>query len=184
MRHIIILLFAIILAFAGCRNIGIGVSTGNVSVGAGGGSVGVGVSTGSGTAISMSSNHDFLYSGSSQIYANNKKGLKLLLDKDYTAAKEVFKATLEKAPTDPDATYYLGLTLIYLDDRDAGYSLLSQYRDPFKNRVTQEIKWWANYCQKKPELTPEKIHQVMNKARSEGFQRQREEDWERRGWFY
>ncbi|MDC0336488.1 hypothetical protein OAN24_06320, partial [Pseudodesulfovibrio sp.] len=186
MRNTVLListaLFVLTMAMTGCRNVSVGASTGNVSVGAGGGSVGAGVHTGSGQGVFLSSNYDFLYSGNGEAYSNNKRGLESLLAKDYFAAKEIFKGTLEKYPTNPDATYYLGLTLIYQNERDAGYSLLLQYRDPFKIRITQEVKWWAAYCQKKPELTAEKVHQVMNKARSEGYQRDQEEEWERRRW--
>lgn len=164
MQCVLPLVFTLLLALPGCNMVG--------------GSVGVG--TGSGMGISFSSYGDFLYSGNGETYANNRRGLKELLNKDYFAAREIFKASLEMSPGNPDATYYLGLTFIYLDERAAGYSLLSQYRDPFKIRIAQEVHWWANYCSKKPDLTPEKIHRVMNNARTDGYQRDREEEWDRR----
>lgn len=166
MRRIIPVLIVLALGMAGCR--------------VAGGSVGVG--TGSGVSVSFSNNGDFLYSGNGEAYSNNRRGLRELLNKDYFAAREIFKGTLEKYPTNPDATYYLGLALIYEGERDAGYGLLLQYRDPYRTPIQQEVRWWAAYCRKKPELTPEKIHQVMNKARTEGYQRDREQRWERRRW--
>lgn len=140
----------------------------------------VGVGTGTGAGISFSTYGDFLYSGNSEAYGNNRRGLREFLNKDYFAAREIFKGTLDKYPTNPDAIYYLGLTLIYLEEREAGYGVLRQYRDPYKTRVQQEVLWWANYCEKKPELTAEKVHRTMNKARSEGYKRDRDEYWERR----
>ena len=143
----------------------------------------VGVGTGSGHGIAMSAYGDFLYSGNGEAYGNNKRGLKMFLAKDFTAAREIFKGTLDKYPTNPDAIYYLGLTLIYQGERDTGYSLLLSYRDTYKNRIAQEVRWWAAYCQKKPELTAEKIHQVMNKARGEGYQQEIRDLQERRGYY-
>lgn len=142
----------------------------------------VGVGSQSGMGVAFSSYGDFLYSGPSGAYQANRRGLLEFLNKDYFAAREIFKATLEQYPGNPDTVYYLGLTLIYMDEREAGFSLLSQYRDPNKFRTTQEVRWWADYCSKKPELTAQKIYETMNKARGEGFQRDNQEYWERRGW--
>lgn len=181
MRSILPLIFALSI-LAGCNTIGVGIGGSSGGVYVGSDRVGGGVAVGSGMAVAVNSYGDFLYSGNGEAYANNKVGLKALLDGNYVEARNVFEATLNKYPSNPDAVYYLGLTLIYLNERDAGYALLLQYSDPSKNRIAQEVKWWAAYCQKKPELTPKKIHEVMNRARGEGYQRQREEDWEdRRG---
>lgn len=139
----------------------------------------VGVGTSGGMGVSFSAYGDFLYSGPSGAYSANRRGLLELLNHDYFAAREIFKDTLERYPGNPDTVYYLGLTLIYLDKREAGFSLLSTYNDPNKFRTTQEVRWWADYCAKKPELTPGKIHEVMNKARVQGFERDREERYER-----
>jgi len=176
-------LFIIAFILTGCNlagGVGVGTGGGTIGVGAGGGGVTVGAATGSGMGVAFSSYGDFLYSGNGKAYSNNKKGLREFLDKNYIEAQKTFEKTLSDYPANPDAMYYLGLTLIFLDDRDAGYSLLIHYRDPFKTRVTQEVKWWANYCQKKPELTAEKIYHVMNKARGEGYKRDQEEYWEDR----
>ena len=116
-------------------------------------------------------------------YANNKKGLLQFLDKDYPAARQTFEATLESYPGNPDAVYYLGLTKIFLGEREAGYKLLRSYRDPNNFRISQEVVWWANYCAKKPELTPEKIREVLNKARGEGYRQQIEDERFRLGWY-
>jgi len=166
MRHYILLLFILLLPISACNFVG--------------GTIGVG--TNSGVGIAFSAYGDFLYSGNGEAYANNKKGLNEFLAKDFTAARKTFENTLKKYSDNPDATYYLGLTQIYLGDREKGYVLLRSYRDSFNAPIVQNVRWWANYCQKKPELSPEKIHKVMNKARSEGFQRKQEYDWDRRRW--
>lgn len=173
------------LFLAGCNTgVAIGTRTGNtgVTIGTGTTGSGVSISTGSGMAVAVNVRGDFLYSGNGEAYATNKKGLREFLDKQYVEARKTFEGNLAKYPDNPDATYYLGLTLIYLNEREAGYARLLQYRDSYKNRIAQEVKWWAAYCQKKPELTPEKIHQVMNKARAEGYEKDREERWEERRW--
>ena len=157
----------LVLACAGCNLVGASVGAGSTS----------------GMGVSFSSYGDFLYSGPGKAYANNKKGLLQFLDKDYPAARQTFEATLESYPGNPDAVYYLGLTKIFLGEREAGYGLLRSYRDPNNFRISQEVVWWANYCAKKPELTPEKIREVLNKARGEGYRQQIEDERFRRGWY-
>lgn len=142
-----------------------------------GGTVGVG--TNSGVGVAVSAYGDFIYSGPSEAYKTNQKGLDQFLAKNFPEARKTFESTLKKYPKNPDATYYLGLTLIYLDEREAGYNMLRQYSDPFNGPTVQNVKWWASYCQKRPELTAEKVHKVMNKARGEGFQRNQEFEWDR-----
>ncbi|QJB54970.1 hypothetical protein [Pseudodesulfovibrio sp. zrk46] len=159
-------LLFLIFAIAGCHFVG--------------GTIGVG--NRSGVGVAFSAYGDFLYSGNGEAYSNNKKGLNQFLTRDFPAARKTFEATLAKYPTNPDATYYLGLTLIQLEERDAGYDMLQRYSDPFNAPTVQNVKWWASYCKKKPDLTPDKIHKVMNKARSEGFQRNLEYEWDRRRW--
>ena len=156
----------LVLLCAGCNMVGASVGAGSTS----------------GMGVSFSSYGDFLYSGPGKAYANNKKGLLQFLDKDYPAARKTFEATLESYPGNPDAIYYLGLTKIFLDEREAGYTLLRSYHDPYNLRITQEVVWWANYCAKKPELTPDKIYKTLNKARGEGYRRQIEDERFRRGW--
>ncbi|MDD3313727.1 hypothetical protein [Pseudodesulfovibrio sp.] len=147
-----------------------------------GASVGAGASSGAG--VVFSAYNDFLYTGPGAAYANNKKGLERFLAKDYAGAGDIFATTLSSYPANPDAVYYFGLCRIYLGARDEGFARLASYDDPNNFRITQEVRWWANYCAKKPELTPEKIRQVMNKARGEGYRRQIQEDWDDRlmGW--
>lgn len=185
MRYIPIFFIIALLALGACnKSISIGTRTGNTGIRVSTGTTGsgVGIYTGSGMAMAVNSHNDFLYSGNSEAYRTNKEGLKALLDKEYEKARSTFEANLKKYPGNPDAMFYLGLTLIYLDDREAGYAQLLNYRDPYKVRISQDVRWWAAYCQKKPELTPDKIHQVMNKARVEGYNRDQEEDRERLGW--
>lgn len=185
MRYVPALLTLVIL-LTGCNMVGVSVGTrsgsGGVSVNTGTGGTGVRVSTGAGIAVGVNSSGDFLYSGNGEAYATNKRGLREMLDKQYETARSTFEANLEKYPGNPDATYYLGLTLIYLGEREAGFARLLQYRDTFKIRITQEVKWWAEYCRKKPELTPEDIHRVLNKARNEGYIKDQEEYWGDRRW--
>lgn len=137
----------------------------------------VGVQMGSG-AVTITSYGDFLYAGPSTAYADNYRGLQELLDQQYITAEATFRETLKQYPGNPDAVYYLGLTLIYLDKRKEGFDTLRTYRDPFKFRVTDQVTWWADYLEKKPELTPRKIHETMNKNRVDAFVKEQREDWE------
>jgi predicted Zn-dependent protease len=143
-----------------------------------GGSVGVGSTSGMG--VVFSSYGDFLYNGPDAAFRNNRTGLQQLLDKEYNQAEATFRATLKTYPGNPDAVYYLGLALIHLDKRDQGFAALKSYQDSLRTRVTQDVHWWANYCEKRPEMTADSIQRTMNKARGEAFQREREEDWENR----
>lgn len=136
----------------------------------------VGVGTRGGFGVVLSSYGDALFSSGSS-YENNRRGVQELAEENYTGAEKTFQATLDKDPTNPDAVYYMGLTLIYLDKRETGYALMKTYRDPLRYRVTQAVQWWANYLEKKPELSPKKIHEVMNKNRMEAYNREyRERD--------
>lgn len=143
----------------------------------------VGVRSG-GSGISLSSYGDFFTSSSGGVYSYNREGLSQLLDNQYKAAETTFRQALEKYPSNPDSVYYLGLTLIYEEKRDEGYELLSTYRDPHRFRVTSEVQRMAAYLSKKPELTPKKIHEVMNKTRVDAFNRHYRErnDIRRSGW--
>ncbi|QGY40704.1 hypothetical protein GM415_11405 [Pseudodesulfovibrio cashew] len=149
-----------------------GLSTGCTTVG-----VGAGVGTGSG-GILVSSRNDYLYPGS-RVYADNRKGLNLFLARKFEEANATFTTALKASPIDPDATFYLGLTRVYLGQRDAGLALLDKYQDP-KFRVQDEVRWWAGYCRKKPEMTPDDVKRAMVNARAEGFMRDQDEYWNRR----
>lgn len=140
------------------------------------GSVGVGST--SGVGVAFSSHGDFLYSGPDAAYRSNREGLRAFVDKDYATARTHFDATLDAYPGNPDAVFYLGLTLQFLDEREQGFAVLATFRDPLNTRVTQEVQWWTNYCRKKPEMTPDDIRRTLVNARAEGFQREREERWE------
>jgi tetratricopeptide (TPR) repeat protein len=161
--------------------VGMGTGGGGIGVGVGAGSTSVGVGTG-GFGVSLNSYGDFLNNGPNEAYLNNKAGIKQLNDGNYEAARKIFTDTLEKYPDLPDSTYYLGLTLIYLDQREAGFGLLKTYREPLYYRATSAVQRSAAYLEKKPELTAEKIHKVMNKERRDGFDRDLQERMERRAW--
>ena len=162
----VLLVPLLLLACAGCNLVG----------------ASVGASTQSGMGVAFSSYNDFLYSGPGGAYSNNRKGMEQFLAGQYAQARETFAATLEQYPGNPDAVYYLGLSLIYLGERAEGFAAIQKYNDPNNFRISHEVRWWGDYCSRKPDLTPEKIRQVLNKARAEGFRRDIEEDWMRRGW--
>jgi tetratricopeptide (TPR) repeat protein len=177
----------LVLLLAGCvgssLGVGVGVGTGGtgVGVGIGAGSTSVGVGAG-GFGVSLNAYGDFLNNGPNEAYLNNKAGIKQLNDGNYEAARKIFTDTLEKYPDLPDSTYYLGLTLIYLGRREAGFGLLKTYREPLYYRATSAVQRMAAYLEKKPELTAEKIHKTMNRERREGFDRDLRERMElRRG---
>ncbi|WP_319582169.1 hypothetical protein [uncultured Pseudodesulfovibrio sp.] len=176
----------IALLLTGCvgssLGVGVGVGTGGggIGVGVGAGSTSVGVGAG-GFGVSMNSYGDFLNNGPNEAYLNNKAGIKQLNDGNYDAARKIFTDTLEKYPDLPDSTYYLGLTLIYLDQREAGFGLLKTYREPLYYRATSAVQRTAAYLEKKPELTAEKIHKTLNKERRDGFDRDMQERMEMRG---
>ncbi|WP_338669974.1 tetratricopeptide repeat protein [Pseudodesulfovibrio methanolicus] len=170
-------LFALLaLLLAGCvgssLGVGVGVGTGGggVGVGIGAGSTSVGVGAG-GFGVSLNSSGDFLNNGPNEAYLNNKAGIKQLNDGNFEAARKIFTDTLEKYPDLPDSTYYLGLTLIYLGQREAGFGLLKTYREPLYYRATSAVQRMAAYLEKKPELTAEEIHKAMNRERRDGFDR-------------
>ena len=171
------------LLLAGCvtgTSVGGGMGTGGtrfgVGVGAGSTSVGAGVG---GFGVSMNSGGDFLNNGPNEAYLNNKAGIKQLNDGNYEAARKIFTDTLEKYPDLPDSTYYLGLTLIYLGQREAGFGLLKTYREPLYYRATSAVQSMAAYLEKKPELTAEEIHKAMNRERRDGFDQDLRERIER-----
>lgn len=168
MRIIIPLLFYLFVLAACGSNVGFG-----VGVGTGGGNTrfGVGVST----------NMDFLRGQNSGAVANNRRGLEEFRAGKYEEARKSFEYTLKDYPDDPDATYYLGLSLIYLGEREKGLTLLKNYKDS-KIRIQQDVRWWAGYCEKNPKMTAEEIHKTMKKARAEGYNKDREEYIEDRGW--
>lgn len=170
MRLIIPLLFFVLLTLPACGpNVGVGVGVG---VGSGTTRVGMGIST----------QVDFLRGQNRGAVANNRRGLEEFRAEDYEAARRSFEYTLKNYPDDPDATYYLGLSLIYLGEREAGLDRLKQYEDD-KFRIQQNVRWWAGYCEKHPDMTPVEIHKAMKKARAEGHNRDREEYIEDRGWW-
>ena len=173
---------ALLLLVTGCvagTSVGVGMGGGNtrlgVGMGAGGTSVGVGVG---GFGLSMNAYGDFLNNGPNEAYTNNKVGINQLLEGKYDDARKTFETTLEKYPEQPDATYYLGLTLIYLDQRKAGFTLLKSYREQYYYRGTSAVQRMAAYLEKKPELTAREIHKAMNRERVDGYKqdaREREE---------
>lgn len=139
----------------------------------------VGIGTLGGAGVSLSSYGDALYYGPSQAYEANRRGLETLLGGNDAAAETIFRDTLTRYPDNPDTIYYLGLTLIYLEKRKEGYAMLRTFRDPHRYRVTQAVHWWADYLEKKPDLTPKKIHETLNKNRVDAMNRDSRERWER-----
>ncbi|BCS90188.1 tetratricopeptide repeat protein [Pseudodesulfovibrio sediminis] len=175
-------LLTVMLMLSACNStvgVGMGSSGTRVGVGVGNGRSGVGIATG-GFGVSLNSYGDFLRNGPNEAYDTNKLGVKALNESKYQAARELFEITLENYPNHPDATYYLGITLIYLEEREAGFSLLKQYKDSNNYRMYTEVQKSAAYLEKKPELTPEKIHRVLNKNRSDGYKADQEQRWELR----
>ncbi|MGE4192691.1 MAG: tol-pal system YbgF family protein [Pseudodesulfovibrio sp.] len=176
-------LFLPALFLTGCvTGVGVGVGTSGTSVGVGigGGRTSVGVGVSGGLGASINSYGDFLNNGPNEAYLNNKAGIKQLDDGNFEAARTIFTDTLEKYPDLPDSTYYLGLTLIYLGEREAGFGLLKTYRDPYYYRGTSAVQRMAAYLEKKPELTPEEIHKAMNRERRDGYDRDAQERLEMR----
>ena len=169
---VLLLAAALLLLLAACdrASVGFGVGTGGtrmgVGVGMGGSSVGVGAGS---FGLSLNSYGDFLNNGPNEAYTNDKAGINQLWDEKYEEARGTFESTLEKYPGQPDATYYLGLTLIYLDQREEGFALLKSYKDPYYYRGTSAVQRMAAYLEKKPELTPLEIHKAMNKERTDGY---------------
>ncbi|WP_285905510.1 tetratricopeptide repeat protein [Pseudodesulfovibrio pelocollis] len=175
MRRTTLTLLAALTMLTGC------LSYGAVGVGTNSG-VGVGVGTASGMGVSLSSYGDFLHSGPDAAYRINREGFRAFLDGDYPTARTHFDATLDQYPGNPDAVFYLGLTLMFLDELDQGFAVLATYREPFNTRITQEVRWWTGYCRKRPDMTPETIRKTLVRARAEGLARERQERWEdRRG---
>lgn len=164
-----------LLLLAGCvtgTSVGVGVGTSGsrvgVGVGMGRGSTSVGVGT-AGFGLSLNSYGDFLNNGPNEAYTNNKAGIKQLLDGNYDRARQTFETTLAKYPEQPDATYYLGITLIYLDRRDEGFALLKSYREQYYFRGTSAVQRTAAFLEKKPELSALEIHRTMNRERVDGY---------------
>lgn len=164
MRHLLILFVMIILVSC--------VTTGaSVTVGTGGG------------YVVFSVRGDMLETAPGEAYSINRNGLESFLAGDYATAEHAFETTLSAYPNNPDATYYLGLTRIHQGKREEGFALLLKFRDPNHLRVTQNVRWWAEYCRKKPEMTADDIQKTMNKARSEGLEQERQEALEENGWY-
>ncbi|WP_319542702.1 hypothetical protein [uncultured Pseudodesulfovibrio sp.] len=176
MRYL--LCFTLFTLLCGCNtSLGVGMGTGTtrVGVGAGGGRTAVGVGAYTGTSVAFTSYKDFLPNGPTDIYTSNKNAVIAMNNGDYKTASQTFEANLQKYPNHPDATYYLGLTRIYQGRRNEGFALLKSYRDPDNYRMTNEVQSSAAYLEEKPELTPKKIHEVMNKNRSDGYEREMRE---------
>lgn len=140
---------------------------GHVTLGTGSGMAGVSARTG--ITIRFGLNGDYLYTANSAAYRNNKRGMRAFRDEDFIAARQLFQSTLDSYPNNSDATFYLGLTLIYLDKREEGFDLLTSYEDSYSNRIKQEVLWWADYCRNKPEMTAEKIHHTLSSNRAEAY---------------
>lgn len=146
-----------------------GCVTSQARIGSTGTSIGFGLR--SGAAVTISSYGDYLCCGPGSIYSANRQGVKELNAGNYEDARRIFESTLQQSPGHPDSTYYLGLTLIYLGERDAGFKLLKSYKDPNSYRGTRGVVDRAEYLAKKPDLTPDVIHGSMNKERVEGYDR-------------
>ncbi|WP_147820908.1 tetratricopeptide repeat protein [Salidesulfovibrio onnuriiensis] len=131
-------------------------------------SAGVGVGRGSGVAM-ISVYNDFLYSGPSKAYQNNREGLRQFKAGKYTDAANTFQRTLDSYPGNPDASYFLGLSLIGMGDREQGFDTLVRFRDPWRYRVAGEITWWAGYLRKRPHLTDQEIFNTMKRIRGEAY---------------
>ena len=171
------ILLLLTMAYGCNTSLGVGMGTGTtrVGVGMGGGGTSVGVGAYSGSAVTLTAYKDFLNNGPNAIYTSNKQGVTALNNGDYDTAANIFENNLQQFPNHPDSTYYLGLTRIYQGDREAGFALLRTYRDPDNYRMTSEVQRSANMLEPKTDLTPKKIHEVMNKNRYDGYQREMRE---------
>lgn len=138
---------------------------------------GVGVRRGAGFAM-VTIHNEFLYSGPGAAYQNNRQGLRLFKGGEYLKAANTFQRTLNDHPANPDAVYFLGLSLIGMEQRDQGFDTLDSFRDPWRYRITGEIRWWANYLRKRTHLTPREIFNTMKRIRAEAYNQYIREEYE------
>lgn len=133
--------------------------------------MGVGVTEGGSGAYVSTSNQFLIYTGPPEAFRMNRAGLELFKAGSYPDAVKKFQATLAQYPGHPDAVYYLGLSLIGKDERSKGFELLTNFQDKNNYRVASEVRWWATYLQKKPELSAKEIFPTMRRIRAEAYNR-------------
>jgi len=134
-------------------------------------------------AVMVSAHNDFLYSGPGRAYQNNREGLRLFKAGKYAEAADTFRKTLKAYPGNPDAVYFLGLSLIGMDHRNEGFDTLAKFRDPWRNHVASEITWWAGYLRKRPHLSAQEIFSTMKRIRGEAYNQYLREKREDLLWF-
>ncbi len=142
-------------------------------------SAGVCAGTGGGGVL-VTWTDEFVYDGPNAAYSQNRRSLILFKKRQYEEAATAFQETLTAYPRNTDALYFLGLSLIASGERNKGFNLLSRFRDPLRFRLSSEIRWWANYLSKKPELETQQILTTMRRIRAEAYQetiREKHEDF-------
>lgn len=162
MRPLIITIPVLLLALTACNTY----------------SVGVGVGSGR-SGISVRTYGDTLYSSRGTAYASNREGLAALSAKDYVTAERLFRNTLKDHPGNPDAMFFLGLSLIGQEEREEGFATLKEFKDPHNFRVTQSVHQQLKHSEESPERSAELIIRDLTIARTDGYDKERREQRER-----
>lgn len=169
----LIILLSVALLTACNATVGAGGRTGTTHVGGSVGSTGsvVGIGNSVGPGLAVSTYRDTLHNGPRAVRNSHKAALDALKKGNHDTAATIFETTLKNHPEHPDATYYLGLVRIYQERRDEGFALLKSYRDPDYYRMTTAVQRTAKRLEQNPDLSPEKVHDALNRERNDGYNR-------------
>ena len=112
------------------------------------------------------------------LYLRQRIGLTYFAMKDYASAEATFQDILTRAPGEPEATFYLGLSRIGKGEREQGLDMLEKLHWPYKYLQQKAVREEAQRLRKHPEMSPAEIFQAMQDALAAGIQEQHKYDIE------
>jgi tetratricopeptide (TPR) repeat protein len=102
------------------------------------------------------------------VYIRQRIGITYFTMKDYAKAQAAFEDILARAPGDPEAAFYLGLSRIGKGETEAGLRLLAAFHWPGKFMHQKYVQEEAQLLLQYPGHTPEDIIRRLRDALETG----------------
>lgn len=122
--------------------------------------------------------HEALSAEPDSAYLRKRIGLVYFDMPDYPRAEAAFLDALTRAPGDPEAVLYLGLSRIGKGEREAGLDMLEGLKWPFKFYHQKYVREEARRLRNHPDQPAGEIIRSVLKALEDGKEEQRRMEYE------
>ena len=124
-------------------------------------------------AAALADYNEALSKDPDSLHIRQRIGLTYFTMKDYAKAEDSFKDILARAPGEPEALFYLGLSRIGKGERQAALTDLTRFRWPFKFYHQKFVQEEAARLLKHPDLSADETIADLQAELEKGREEQR-----------